>query len=560
MHGSPVILIALTAWLLISGLGFAGEVLPNGIRLPSLWPPRLEKLTRASQTDPQTPPYLANPPDVILIDDGRQLFVDDFLIAETGLKRTWHTPQPYPGNPILRPDKPWEFEGEYKGHRGPYAMPFSDGVWYDPQDRLFKMWYMGGLLYCTCYAVSKDGIRWDKPSLDVKPGTNIVHEGNRDSATVWLDLADKDPSRRFKMLRFEKTPKRGLALHFSADGIHWSGEVRRAGLAYDRSTMFYNPFRAVWAHSLKSAYPAVGVSGAFPVRRYWEQQDLLNSPGWKEYGDPLLWANTDRLDAPYHGSKEGRAFIYNLDAVAYESLLLGLFALNRRPANEETGQPKRNEVFAGFSRDGFHWHRPFREPLIGISEQQGDWNWGNVQSVGGCCLVVGDRLYIYHSGRAGSGRLGKDKSFWDADGATGLAFLRRDGFASMDAGETESALATRKVTFRGRHLFVNVDAPTGRLLVEVLDADGKVIPPFSRDTCVPANADSTIQPVRWKAAEDLSSLSGQPVRFRFLLTQGRLYSFWVSSDASGASHGYVAAGGPGFTGPTDTVGLAAHAK
>jgi hypothetical protein len=35
---------------------------------------------------------------------------------------------------------------------------------------------------------------------------------------------------------------------------------------------------------------------------------------------------------------------------------------------------------------------------------------------------------------------------------------------------------------------------------------------------------------------------------------GRLYSFWVSPDASGASYGYVAAGGPGFTGPTDTVG------
>jgi hypothetical protein len=24
------------------------------------------------------------------------------------------------------------------------AMVFSAGVWYDPKDRLFKMWYMGG--------------------------------------------------------------------------------------------------------------------------------------------------------------------------------------------------------------------------------------------------------------------------------------------------------------------------------------------------------------------------------------------------------------------------------
>jgi hypothetical protein len=40
------------------------------------------------------------------------------------------------------------------------------------------------------------------------------------------------------------------------------------------------------------------------------------------------------------------------------------------------------------------------------------------------------------------------------------------------------------------------------------------------------------------------------------LKNGALYSFWVSRDASGRSDGYVAGGGPGFTGPTDTVGRA----
>ena len=59
--------------------------------------------------------------------------------------------------------------------------------------------------------------------------------------------------------------------------------------------------------------------------------------------------------------------------------------------------------------------------------------------------------------------------------------------------------------------------------------------------------------VTWKAA-GLGALAGKPVRFRFHLRNGRLYAFWVSPDASGASHGYVAAGGPGFAGPVDTVG------
>jgi hypothetical protein len=35
-----------------------------------------------------------------------------------------------------------------------------------------------------------------------------------------------------------------------------------------------------------------------------------------------------------------------------------------------------------------------------------------------------------------------------------------------------------------------------------------------------------------------------------------LYSFWVTPSAQGASYGYVAAGGPGFTSAIDTVGAA----
>jgi hypothetical protein len=59
--------------------------------------------------------------------------------------------------------------------------------------------------------------------------------------------------------------------------------------------------------------------------------------------------------------------------------------------------------------------------------------------------------------------------------------------------------------------------------------------------------------VKWKGA-DLSALAGKPVRLRFHLKNAQLYSFWVSAHANGASQGYVAAGGPGFTGIQDSVG------
>jgi hypothetical protein len=40
------------------------------------------------------------------------------------------------------------------------------------------------------------------------------------------------------------------------------------------------------------------------------------------------------------------------------------------------------------------------------------------------------------------------------------------------------------------------------------------------------------------------------------VTNGSLYSFWVTPNAAGASFGYVAAGGPGFSGPVDNAGQA----
>ena len=511
-------------------LGQGGdEVLYNGIVLPQTWPPRIQELTR----ERMPLPYLDAPPAVIPIDVGRQLFVDDFLVDETTLERTFHSAEYYPDNPVLTADRPWEQEG------GPTAMVFSDGVWYDPADGLFKMWYMGGYCLSTCYATSKDGIHWEKPELDVQPGTNVVQGDHRDSATVWLDLREKDPAKRFKLFRTDNDGGWAVCVHFSADGIHWGEPVIRSGPCGDRTTVFYNPFRDVWVYSLRASAPGMGRS-----RRYWENKDVVAGARWEKDEAPL-WVGADERD-PEREDLKTTPQLYNLDAVAYESLMVGLFTIWR---GQPTDRAKPNEVCLGFSRDGFHWQRPTHEAFIPVSERQGDWNWGNVQSAGGGCLIVGDEMYFYVSARAGI-----PGSSQSGVCSTGLATLRRDGFASMDAAHEEGTLTTRPMRFSGKHLSVNVDADEGELLVEVLDEDGEPIPRLSREKCVPIRADDTLQPVKWRGARDLSKLAGKPVRFRFHLTNGRLYSFWVSPDMSGASRGYVAAGGPGFAGMMDTVG------
>jgi hypothetical protein len=82
--------------------------------------------------------------------------------------------------------------------------------------------------------------------------------------------------------------------------------------------------------------------------------------------------------------------------------------------------------------------------------------------------------------------------------------------------------------------------------VEVLDETGNVI----RSSKV-ASGDQTKLKVEWADAADLSDQCGKNVKFRFLLTKGSLYAFWVTSDADGASHGFVGAGGPAFNGVRD---------
>ena len=471
--------LAIRKWVVLLGSGLscrkpvskpwsenAGELLYNGIRLPKQWPPRdLDPQSR----EPMPVPYLDSPPAVIRIDVGRQLFVDDFLIEFTTLTRQFHKARKYPGNPVLKP----QTKLELNNGDSPAACPFSDGVFYDPQDKLFKIWYHAGWFDGTACATSTDGIHWKRPELDVVPGTNRVvpprEDFRRDGVSVWLDQKTDRPDERFKMFLYARSstyPAGGRVLS-SPDGIHFT-ERALTGPLGDNTTFFYNPFRKRWV---------LCTDGKFP---------------------------------------------------------------------------KLTEMELAFSRDGFHWDRSWRESFIGASREPGDWERGYIHSAGGCCLIVGDELYFYYGAFSGVSPRGTGGIY--AGAATGLATLRRDGFASMDAGEQPGLLTTRPLTFAGSHLFVNLDAPAGRLHVAALDEQGQVIEPFTLENCLPVCGNSTCLPVRWRGADNLAALAGRAVRLRFELQSGQFYSFWVSPDANGASHGYVAAGGPGFTGPTDTTG------
>ncbi len=546
------------------------ERLYNGIELPSAWPPAygVERLSGPNSN----PHYLRNPPKVIPIDVGRQLFVDDFLIAQSDCRRIFEKPNMHPNSPVLRA----ETKEEMDGGNCPMAAPFNDGCWYDPEDELFKMWYMPGWFHTMALAVSKDGIHWERPDLDVVPGTNLVwppqeyHE--RDGSLVWLDHDCPNPAERYKCFQFYRTganyssePSEGR-LQTSPDGVHWSDPVLTTPVG-DNSSFFYNPFRRKWVMSIrrsvkvkKEGLPEWGLRARF----YHESDDFLSGAKWNPGTEEVLWQETDSLDLPDPRFPDHNVALYDLNVSPYESLLIGLFGVFRGPENsicEELGIPKTIDLELGFSRDGFHFTRPDRTPFLGSSRRAGDWNRAYLHAVGGLCLIVDDKLYFYVTGFSGDsprlgrydqGYPGRSRRLMYSGGSTGLAILRRDGFAAMTPREgQEGTLVCRPVLFKGKYLFVNADCDNGELLVEVLDWNNKPVKGYEKEKCVPVRTDSTKARIVWENHADLSGLVGKPVSFKFQLTGCKLYSFWVSVSEKGQSAGYTAAGGPGLSGSRD---------
>lgn len=300
-------------------------------------------------------PYLgAGRPDVAFIDVGRQLFVDDFLVERTDLARVYNHPVKYAGNPVLKP------ANDFERHRpqNAIALPKGGGLWWDAARAVFRLWYEAGWCHRICYAESKDGLRWERPALDVVPGTNrLLPDQGVDSWSVVPDPDAADPLERWKLFVMPGGNNCPGFCYTSADGIHWTNRTKTGDIG-DRTTMFYNPFRRKWVFSLRGGWKDSG-----RARRYWECDDFLADCTWDWYDEKsprwaVRWLRADLHDVQTDRPVENRAAqLYSFDAVAYESIMLGGFEIHWGPENdvcERHGMPKITEIQFAYSRDGFH--------------------------------------------------------------------------------------------------------------------------------------------------------------------------------------------------------------
>jgi hypothetical protein len=291
------------------------------------------------------------------ISTGRQLFVDDFLVEATAnVVRHWNRPIKTYG-PIVWPGSgaaPKTTGGSSaQGEPVNLTCATDGGLWWDPTRQKFRLWYQADWLGDICYAESKDGIDWEYPDLGIVPGTNRIFEHDvLDSWSVTPNYAAKNPYADWKL---HISPPGGFvnqALFYSRDGIRFTrlGEVGAAG---DRSTSYYDPFRGVWVFSLRDYRSPAGRS-----RRYFASRDFGGEKcrwAWPdkkftgtEYPEPEKWlVATNRPNWQ----------LYSFNAVAYESLMLGVMEiLYNTPGDngdcEKVGLPKQTGLHFCFSRDG----------------------------------------------------------------------------------------------------------------------------------------------------------------------------------------------------------------
>ena len=211
-------------------------------------------------------------PNPIDIGSRRELFVDRYLIDQLdGARLEMHRPQPR--EVAIRFDRPWELES-----------PGYATIVRDAAKGLFRMYYRSTLTspsfgmkrdtprrQVTCYAESKDGIEWTRPSLGL-----VEFEGSMDNNIMWEGVGshnfsvmldgnpDCPPDARYKAvgrgrpLANEPSPyQHGLYALKSPDGIHWQTikdePVITDGKFDSHNLMFWDSvlgaYRAYWRDS-----------------------------------------------------------------------------------------------------------------------------------------------------------------------------------------------------------------------------------------------------------------------------------------------------------------------
>jgi hypothetical protein len=388
----------------------------------------------------------------------KYLLLDSRIIKETeNVSLEVGKIEKHNANPLFGEDMEWEmrFDNLY------------GNVIFDKEENTYKCWYSPFIVDSVshgmtleqrnreyneppnremgiCYATSKDGIHWVKPELGLveyngSKKNNIVWRGPH-GAGIFKDLQEKKPAKRFKAI-FQ-----GLAVSYSADGIHWNEKTKVNGVEVAGDT--HN--NAFWAPTLNKY---VGIT------RKWGD----------EYGREVAriesddFINWSKEEVVLHGTNKNMQ-TYAMPAFYYCGVYLGLVAIHQQSTDRVWTE-------LTWSPDTRNWYRIDEgNPLIANSEKELDYDYGCVYP---CAypIFTDNEIRLYYGG---SDWL----HFGWRNGCLCLATLRPDGFAGyvQKNSNQEGVIVTKLISYKGGELKITADVENGGSVnVFVLNGDGKQI-------------------------------------------------------------------------------------
>ena len=420
---------------------------------------------------------------------------------------------------------------------GPEAPDHIDISFYGTVIRIgdeLRMWYIGvgeedgeKRGPHICYAVSQDGLHWEKPELGMvefngNTRNNLVrfdspHRESIGALLVLYDPEDPDPERRFKLIN-EIHPFHNIAA-FSPDGLTWTESPHNPILKH-------NAIEPGGLMKFNGCYYMNGQGGNVGSKRalvtymsydfdHWTEAVAVglrrDVPPYRQLPGPhageqvhlgaSLWNRGNVVIGVYgawHGESNDRSFV-SMDlglVVSNDGLqfaepipdfqLVAAYEVDYRDPVNAHPQPclEQGQGFENMGDETLFWYAPWRGGFVCVAR------W------------LRDRLGYFEVVPDPKQHLGKDAGL----AAVGITFAR-----------TSPHFISCPVRLGGKptRVFLNADglSAEAQLRVELLDLQLRPIDGYSGDACVSLCESGLRQDVTWRNSDRLSGLT-DPIRLR----------------------------------------------
>lgn len=357
-----------------------------------------------------------------------------------------------------------------------------------------------------CYAQSKDGIHFEKPSLGL-----IEFEGSKENnillryahgTGIMLDRQETDRKKRFKLVtKVEYHSSRNfMAVAFSEDGIHFSDLIEWPE---------YNP--AGDAHNFPFRDPCTGKY--YVVTRIWKNGVRICAIS--ESTDFINWSKPVEI-------LRGEGFenqVYSMPVLPYNGIYLG-FASMYHEGDATADNFDTVDVELQFASSLDHWdHVAPGQKLIPRGEgvyPEGEFDCGCIYSA--APVEKDGKLWFYYMG--GNGR---HTDFRETSLARG--WLEKDKLAGCIPKKRQQAFVTTShFVVYGEEVSILADLEeNGELAVALGTKSGKVYEGFEKENCRLERQKDGYYKISYEGRR-LTELRNLPVSFHVYFKNAKIYA------------------------------------